>query len=221
MGKKIGIIILVVLFVLSLVGNFYFYTQYSAKTKNLSDAESKLSQCNDQVKKLQDQISASKDEAETVALKDYTNKELGYKLKYPSDWKVKETNGKSQTTGNQVKYVTFTTPDGKYFLQFGLKKKADTFTLTDRTGIGAGDIGQAGTLTILGTSVKVEKLANQNKIKEYFYPQAGATTADGKYQFLANFSYNPDQVKYDTLDMTNLKSVKQVENILTSVELVK
>lgn len=149
----------------------------------------------------------------------YTNNTIGYKLKYPSGWTVKEINTTSEATNTNVKYITLTTPDKKYFLAFGLKKKTDTFTTSDRTGIGAGDFTKKGKITILDTKVDIEQLIYKNKIKEFFFPQATTTTTDGNYKFTVSFS--PDSsVNYDTLDMTNLTEETTAEKILQSVELL-
>jgi len=151
--------------------------------------------------------------------KTYTNNVIGYKLRYPSGWIVKEVNTTSEVIEKDVKYITITNPDKKYFLAFGLKLKTDAFVTSDRTGIGAGDFVKNGKITILGTKVDIEQLSYKNKIKEVFYPQSITKTADGKYQFTASFSAN-DIAGYDSLDMTNLTEEAAAEKILKSVELL-
>jgi hypothetical protein len=158
---------------------------------------------------------------EYAGWKTYTNKTIGYTLKYPADWTVKEIDTFSEVIEKNVKYITITTPDGKYFLHFGLKKKTDTFELTDRTGVGAGEFKQKTdwAIKILNISVIPEALVWQNKVKEIFYKQPSGTTSICSCQFTSTFSYT-DKADYNTFDMTNLTERTLVEKILKSVNLL-
>lgn len=164
---------------------------------------------------------APSEEDEYSGWKTYTNKSIGYKLRYPHDWTVKEIDTFNETIEKNVKYITITTPDGKYFLHFGLKKKSDnTFEISDRTGMGAGEFAPTGKkITILSTAVDIDTFVYSGKIKEYFYPKKSTTTSDNKWQFTATFSYT-DKVNYSSLDMSGLKEEKDAEKILKSVEII-
>ncbi len=150
----------------------------------------------------------------------YNNYEVGYQLKYPADWAVKETNEYSELLGNDVKFITITTADKKYFLYWGLKYKDDDFGISDRTGVGAGDLIQEGSVIILGTDTSVKKLAYKSKVKEYFFPGTGSTkTADGKYSFGAALSPGSG-VNYDSLNMQGIPELGKSKLILASVIII-
>jgi hypothetical protein len=159
---------------------------------------------------------------EYAGWKTYENKTIGYTLKYPADWTVKEIETYNETIGKNVKYITITTADGKYFLHFGLKRPTDTFAISDRTGIGAGDVEQKTdwAVKILNISVIPEALVWQNKVKEIFYYQPSGTTTTCNCQFTSTFSYT-DKADYNTYDMTNLTDERNAVNkILKSVKLL-
>ena len=63
----------------------------------------------------EDATEVNKDD-EFASWKNYTNNDVGYKLKYPADWVLKDVNELSEITDKDVKYITVTTPDKKYFL---------------------------------------------------------------------------------------------------------
>jgi len=229
MVKKVIVIILLVVFGLGMAagagGSYYFWQKSEEKSKQADEKQKKVEELEKKVKKLEEKEKKRTEEKqaeEYAGWLTYINKDVGYKLKYPSDWTVEETNTTSEVTGQLVKCIKIKTPDKQYLLSFGLKKKTDTFSLSDRTGTGAGDLLPAGTITILKTSTKIEKLVFENKIKEYFYPGAGAvqTTFDGLYEFTANFSYNGELISYEDVDLTDLAEVKTAEKILRSIELL-
>jgi len=166
----------------------------------------------------EDATEVNKDD-EFASWKNYTNNDVGYKLKYPADWVLKDVNELSEITDKDVKYITVTTPDKKYFIHFGLAKKGASYSTTDRSGIGAGDIVKNGEITILKTTFKSDELVYKDKIKELFYPQGVKITADDKWQFTASFSAS-DKVDYATLDMTNLEERLTAEKILSTVEIL-
>jgi hypothetical protein len=120
----------------------------------------------------------------------YTNKEIGYTLKYPSDWQLEEVNTKSQVTDNQVKYIKIYEPKKKYFLYFGLKKSNQDFLISDRTGIGAEEIQQVSekTLKILNMPVLIEALKSEGRVKEYFFRQPSGTDRTCGCQFIGGLA---------------------------------
>jgi len=111
-----------------------------------------------------------------VGWQTYTNKEIGYTLKYPADWTLKETDGTSEITQQLVKYISIASP-GKDSLHFGLQRSTQQyFNITDRTGIGAGEdipiTEKAGTL--LGDTVTPKAHVWEGKVVEYFYSLSGS-----------------------------------------------
>lgn len=224
MPKKFMVIVLLVIFGLGTAagagGSYYFWKQGQEQKKQTEEKQKKIEELEKKNKELEGQkkIMETDEYADWLT---YTNNDVGYKLKYPQGWTVDETNTTSEVTGQPIKYIMIRTPDKKYFLQLGLKKATDTFAITDRTGIGAGDFVRAGTLTVLGTPIKIEKLVFQNRVKEYFYPGTSpATTSDGRFQFLASFGFNYEIFKYETVDMSNLAEEQLAEKILRSVEII-
>lgn len=149
--------------------------------------------------------------------KTFSNNKVGYIIKYPSDWTVKEYNEYNQTIGNIVKYITITTPDGKNFLQFGVKKPTDTFAISDRTGVGTGDIIQDSDnpVTIFGVNLIANKLEYGGKAKEYYYAEPNGGSAICKCNFTATFSYT-DKADYNSLDLENTNYASIVQKILAS-----
>lgn len=101
----------------------------------------------------------------------YTNNDVGYQLKYPQGWTIKETNETSELTGGPVKYIVVSNPADKTFLMFGLKKTGDTFTTSDRTGIGAGEDSPVTDkkTTLLGAEITPDAHIWEGKTQEYFY----------------------------------------------------
>lgn len=101
----------------------------------------------------------------------YTNDDIGYWLKYPKDWTIKETDEISQFDGKRIKFIHLYSADQKYVLTFGLKKADDdSFRNFERTGVGGEliPIPEKAT-TILSTSIIPEKMVIENKTKEFFY----------------------------------------------------
>jgi len=220
-------ILLVILLVLAAgYGGYYYMTKKATK-----DKEAAVKQTKDELQKeiddLKKQLEEQKQTEETqtavdeyAGWKTYTNKTIGYSLKYPSDWTAKEVETYSETIDKNVKYITITTPNGKYFLYFGLKKPTNDFEISDRTGIGAGDMKQKTewTIKILNVSVTPEVLVLQNKVKEIFYNQPSGTTPTCNCQFTATFSYT-EKADYNTYDMASLTDERsKVEKILKSVK---
>jgi hypothetical protein len=208
--------LVVLIIILFGVGGFFagkFYWQNSDKKTNTSDQQQSTSSA----KKSGNEQAAAEAEG---CWKDYKNQLVGYSLKYPCDWTLKEVNEFSETIDKNVKYIILTTPDNKYFLHWGyVKSGVQDYTNSDRTGVGAGDfvVQQALVFNILGVNVVPKQLVYQGKIKEYFYEQPQAGVAQCACNFIGMFSYNQSQ-DYDALDMTNLNYVTTVKQILQSVQ---
>ncbi len=219
--KKKKLLILLALFILGggVIAGSWWYSE-----KNLSNQEEK-----EDVSSEQDHSNNEQAEEESRTdtnkvdkysnWKTYTNSKIGYTLKYPTGWVLKEFDHVSEITGMNVKYITITTPDGKYFLYFGLKKESDTFGVTDRTGIGAGEIKRMDSITVLGESIIPEALIYQGKTKEMLYYQDSGKGPSCGCQFVGYFSPDyPAKIQYESVDMTSLEYVKTAEDILESVQ---
>lgn len=224
-GSKTLKILLAILILLILAGGgFLVVREYSQRSPEPSQKPTKEASPSSTPTKEKEKITAqetTKADEYTGCWNTYTNNTVGYALKYPCDWTIKEIALFSETIGKDVKYITITTPDGKYFLHVGVKKPADTFEITDRTGIGAGDMQQKPekALTILGVNVIPKSLIFGGKIKEYFYNQPSGTSDQCGCGFIAGFSYT-DKISYDQLDMTNLDHQPTAEKILKSLKLL-
>ncbi|HRZ95124.1 MAG TPA: hypothetical protein P5262_01005 [Candidatus Moranbacteria bacterium] len=210
------------------VSGFFIWNKYYQKDKEVSSLRSQIEnlQKTDEKtgeKQISNENTAVPEEAAADAYpgwKTYANSEIGYALRYPADWNLKETDGISEVTEANVKNITIDTPDKKYFLHFGLKGKNDSFYISDRTGVGAGEIKKIGTLTVLDTDVKVEQLLYEGKIHEIFFGAVNSSkTADGEYIFGANFGSREDTYGGPGID-PNLSYIKTTEKILESVTLI-
>lgn len=151
---------------------------------------------------------------EYAGWKTYINNEIGYKLRYPADWTVKETAEFNETIGQNVKYITVNTPGNKFFLGWGLKKTNDPFYISDRTGVGAGDMKAEGKIKILNTDVTVNRQVWEGKTQEVFFPGPGSQkTSDQKYSFQASFTPRGN-------DNFKESDIELAKKILRSVELI-
>jgi len=210
--------LVVILLILMGAGGFIAGKFYWDKDKSDKDSEKAATSS---AKKSDNKSAAEEAESDLEGCwKDYENAPVGYKLKYPCDWTLKETSEFNETIETTVKHITLTTPDSKYFLYWGfIKTGVEGYTNNDRTGVGAGDfvVKPAMAFDILGVNVVPQALVFQGKIKEYFYKQPQAGIATCACNFIGMFSYNQSQ-DYDALDMTNLEYVQTVKQILQSVQ---
>jgi hypothetical protein len=228
-------VVLTLLAVFVVLGLFFAWQKYSQKNKELETLSEKIQNLenqnngnenqqastdtnNEQTETTQDSDTSNQDEY--AGWKTYTNTAIGYKFKYPSDWTIKETDEYNDILLSQVKYITLTPPGKKYFLLWGLKEKNDSFAVSDRTGIGAGDLVKDGKIEIIGNTVDINRFVYQKKTKEVFYPASGtATSTDGKYQWTAGLSYNSGS-NYDSVDIGNAPEKTLAEKILKSVSII-
>ncbi len=225
--------VVAVVLILGVLG-YFGWKNYAEKQKNLQALQEQINNLKEEADKLADQASDQVDQLNNIteepakeeATDDYagwntyTNSEVGYELKYPSNWTVKETSNFSDLIGADVKYITIITSDKKYFLYWGLKEKNDNFSISDRTGVGAGDLIQEGSVTILETNIAVKKLVYKSKVKEYFFPGTGSVkTTDGKYSFGAAFSPGSG-TGYDSLNMLGVPELEKAKLILASVKII-
>jgi len=230
--KTIVIAIIVTLLAVTFIGGLIFaYKKYS-------DRKNELKALKEQMQNLQKNSTASDGKitvngeagstevpsTETAAdeyagWKTYANSEIGYTLKYPTDWEVQEFSEYSPVREATVKYISIYAPENRYFLRWGLKEKSAGFHISDRTGIGAGEPKKDGSLMILGKEYDINLFVIQGKTEEIFYPNAGITqSADGKYEFVANFEEGAG-ASYNLLDMADAPERSLAEKILKSIAL--
>jgi hypothetical protein len=231
-GKIIAVITMVIILLLTVAAFGYFFMKSNREKQDelnrlksqLEDMEKEADNLASSLSQQEAQPVQSEIQPETVAdeyagWNTYINEEIGYQLKYPTDWTIKETDEHSELIGEDVKYITVNSPGGKYFLYWGIKHKNDDFYISDRTGMGAGDIKKAGTVTILGTENEIKKLVYEGKVKEYFFTwSGGGKSADGNYQFSASLGYSGSN--YDSLNMEDVEEFETAKKILESVEII-
>ncbi|MFA5777134.1 MAG: hypothetical protein WC906_01735 [Parcubacteria group bacterium] len=154
---------------------------------------------------------------EYVGWKTYINSEIGYKLKYPADWKVEESSGYNEVIEQNVKSIVIYSPGEKYFLHWGIKEKNDPFSISGRTGIGAGDFVKDGKITILGKETDITKLVFEGKTLELFFPSTGSSqTKDEKHFFNASFSIN----NQSNSNIANVPELETAKKILKTIQII-
>lgn len=152
---------------------------------------------------------------EYAGWKTYYNYEIGYMLRYPSNWILTETDEWNEITDQAVKYVSIDTPDKKFFFYFGLKSKGDDFGISNRTGVGAGELADGEKMTVLGTPINIKKLVYKGKIQEFFFGALGfVNTKDGKYTFSSSLSPRGTTTG-------NFPDLEIAQKILTSVRIIE
>jgi len=153
----------------------------------------------------------------------YTNTEYGYTAKYPNDWTVEDsTITDSDPLGRELplRSVKFYSPDKSYLLIVGLQKTSDKGTLNLGGGFGAGDRATSDTITILGSSVNVEKIVYNGKTKNVLYPSPGGTVNIGSYTFGAQFGVSQESgISYDNIDLDNVSETTTSQQILETLTL--
>jgi len=210
--------------ILIIFGAYWAWKKYSQGQKNLAALKQQMENLQSGSGTTSGETPPAEEAAGTetdeyAGWKTYVNSEIGYTLKYPADWTLKEIDQFSELLDATVKYITITSPGKKYFLQWGLKQKTDAFAISDRTGIGAGDFQKDGKIAILGKDYDITRFVFKGKTKEVFYPSSGlAQTADGKYDFTAALSYGSGS-NYDSFDIDNVSEKDLAEKILKSVTL--
>lgn len=217
---KNKLIIILIMLIIVLIGIF-IYVNNRNNSKNFDKQE--LISMDDEIKVTslptkQATVSPTPVQDEYAGWKTYTNNEIGYNLKYPNDWIVDEFTGYSELIGQDVKYITINTPDGKYFLHVGIKKPDQTFAVSDRTGIGAGDMKENSSYmaTIFSTKFTPIALSFEEKVKEFFWDNPEINSDKCNCVFSITFSYT-EEANYNEFDMTNLSYTNDVLKILKTI----
>lgn len=130
----------------------------------------------------------------------YTNDDIGYTMRYQADWTVEERTDSG--SGDPAKWVKFTSPNGTFFLAFGIRKNGTDTLISGRTGLGQGDLNQNGTVTVLNSAVPVVEHVYQGKIKVVFYGGAGSKFALDGHEATAEFDKASDS--YDETDLAGV-----------------
>ena len=141
----------------------------------------------------------------------YSNFDVGYQLWHPASWSLKETNE------NNTRYVTLTDKDGNYSLQFGTRKKGEGFSLGESASPAGTKWEEGPALLIFDTRLKSTRAVGQGKAREYRYPSAMASSADGRFEFWAKVAAT-DKVSPNEIDLDNNDFRPIAEKVLKSVE---
>jgi len=156
----------------------------------------------------------------TAGWQTYTNRDIGYVVKYPQGWILAETD-KWEEGDRHIRYITISSWENsanRISMHWGLVRDNTLLYSTDRTGIGAGEIVEVtSTMPVLGASIKKTKLVNETKIKEYFY---APRTAPSGYTWESSISLY-DQSDYNSIDLTNVSQIDMAEAILANITLME
>lgn len=133
----------------------------------------------------------------------YSSKDVGYLIKYPTDWSL-EVIDKTADTYGQVKYIILKTADKKFALTFGVKKLSSNFSTTDRTGIGADKTTPEynWSTKLFNTTIIPDALGYSGKTKEFMFAENETTQEQCQCKF--NIFYgplNPTDAEYEALDL--------------------
>ena len=153
--------------------------------------------------------------------KTYINADIGYMLQYPEGWKVIEIEEYNETIQKNVKYIKIESPKSKYALFWGIKENADPFEISDRTGVGMGELVHNGKVMILETEVETKKFVHEGKILEYLAEGISGSfkTKDGKHSCMAVFHPVSDEY-IGKSSSPNIPEVEKVKEILETVQLI-
>ncbi|MFH0968970.1 MAG: hypothetical protein V1804_00480 [Patescibacteria group bacterium] len=244
-SKKKNIILIIAIATILILSGYIFYTKFGVYVKNgqLNGANQQTSQTGSQdisqdengtdgsfdlfsekynaSNKLtsgqQNGQNTGNSVDEYAGWKTYINSEIGYKLKYPADWKVEESSAYNEIIEQNVKSILISSPGEKYFLHWGIKEKNDPFAISGRTGIGAGDFIKDGKITILNNELDITRLIDEGKTLEFFFPSAGSfESKDGKYFFGASFSLS----NQGNTNIANVPELETAKKILKTVQII-
>lgn len=226
MQDKTKIPLIIVFAVVGVIGGFFlgqWYTNNHAKTEVVKTSPTPKATTSKKASTEPSGTTSASPSATKSAdpydgWKTFTDNTVGYKLRYPGDWTIKQVNNYNETIQTDVRYVKITTPDEKYFLHVGVKNLDNTFATSDRTGIGAGDLKEDDSMkvTILGIGVTPKGLYVNDKMKELFFNQPSGSSEQCYCNFTATFSYT-DKVNYDELNIKDSEYLPKVKLILQSI----
>ncbi len=146
----------------------------------------------------------------------YKDKTSGFVIRYPETWTAEASS--SEQDSKPVEYVVVTSPDQKYYVAIGLRKKGSQMLLMGRTGTGTGDMKAAGTITVMGVKVKRTEQVYKGEVKGYFYPEVGKVFEAAGYQGYAEIG----KTGAVTTEKYNLKGIEQTltaEKIISSLSI--
>lgn len=100
----------------------------------------------------------------------YTHVAYGFSFRHPPDWTVQEVQGQHTMSGHAIWLTPRATPLVRMQVAF---KRADESVSILRTGVGAGDIVQRGSVTFLDQPINREVLVLGGKDLSVLYAGAG------------------------------------------------
>ncbi|KKR30378.1 hypothetical protein A2715_01055 [Candidatus Woesebacteria bacterium RIFCSPHIGHO2_01_FULL_39_32] len=149
--------------------------------------------------------------------KTYSDPTIGYEFKYPPKWKLEEVYENLEYLNNILQQIKLTTPEGNYELIIGVKRLNDTYAITGRMGVGAGEFSLRDTVSVAGNNIQVSELIWEGKVKEIYYSnKLGPGTLElNNHQVVIEFS--PTAKAYnDEVDLENLPETTTVTQILST-----
>lgn len=164
---------------------------------------------------------AEKTAEASIKWKTYINADIGYMLQYPEDWKVIGVEEYNETIQKNVKYIKIESPKSKYELLWGIKENADPFEISDRTGVGMGELASDEKVKILETEVETKKFVYEGKILEYLAEGISGSfkTKDGKHSCMAAFHPISDEY-IGKSSSPNIPEVETAKEILGTIKLI-
>lgn len=189
------------------VGAYWYTTERQAQEQAASDAAATAENTTEET--------AATETGDYAGWLTYNNAEVGYTLRYPEGWTITEVSEMSETIQAEVRNIMMVSPSGNHF-SFGLGRTGATYSLSERTGIGAGELTPlTETTTLLGAEIVPEALVYESKTKEYIYSMSTAEKAVCDCIVAAWFSPDSSGDYEDvSMDQTELPTVNL---ILTSV----
>ena len=154
--------------------------------------------------------------------KTYANADIGYSVKYPKDWTVEDTvQTRSEQLVSPVRYITLFSPSKSHFLTLGVKRSTDEFLISNRTGVGAGEIVADGTVTVADTSLPASKLVYKGKVKEWYAAKNGPGQSTVGTQVI-NAALSVGNVSdYASIDLAGSPELSTAKVILSMLTFIK
>lgn len=161
----------------------------------------------------------------TAGWKTYTNTVVGYSVKYPTNWVVKEVYLLNDPLFNvPVRFITIFNPNNKYLLTIGVRTNGSDTRLTDKTVVGnAGTLVNGKSVTIGDASVGTMMLVEDSKTKDIlFFPSGSEYVEIRGFQVRAELRYGfMSESDFSTLNFDSLPETTTAIQILSTFRFTK